>query len=154
MTRVATEKRIDSKMKHVTWKHWIVVLTFGQAIVSVTMHKEASAIMEGKVYFKGAQLKLADAILTDRQEAIDQAVSAGALVDGPGAEGVTPCMFALVSQKKSAVEKLLKRGADPNKRAKNEENAVTLAVRLAPQDLDYLELVLQHGGNPDTLESD
>jgi ankyrin repeat protein len=63
-------------------------------------------------------------------------------------------MFALIRKHKPAVAELLKRGADPNRRSANGENGVTLAVRLAPSDLDYLKLVLESRGDPNTLEPD
>src|SRR2546421_9117253 len=113
-----------------------------------------TSMMEAKSYFQGAQLRLAEAIEADSAAAVSAAVDAGAKLDQAGKEGVTPLMFALVQKKKQSVTELLRRGADPNKRAANGQNAMTLAARLAPFDLDYLKLALVHGGDPNSREPD
>jgi ankyrin repeat protein len=130
------------------------VFFLGMVFIGIFVPTEASSIMEAKDYFKGAQLQLGQAILAENLQAIDQALAEGANVNGAQVDGITPLMFALTSKKKSSVEALLKHKADPNQRAKNGENAVSLAMRLAPQDLEFLKVVLQYGGDPNTVQSD
>lgn len=102
--------------------------------------------------FSGKQVLLVEAIDRDDPAAIRAATASGAVLNQPGRQGVTPLHYALVQKKKAAVAELVRLGADPNLRAENGQNAVTLAARLAPQDLDYLRLVLDHGGDPNTRE--
>ena len=116
--------------------------------------RKAHNMMDPKRYFEGVQLRLAEAIDKDSKQAIAQAITSGAKVDEAGKEGVTPLMYALVVKKKNSVAELLARSADPNKRAQNGENAVTLSGRLAISDLDYLKIVLRNGGDPNTVEKD
>jgi len=116
--------------------------------------EEVFAEMNANGYFHGAQLRLAQAIESDNADAVNEALNAGAGLDAPGKEGITPLHFALVQKKKRSVTALLERGADPNKRSNNGQNTMTLATRLAPYDSEYLRLALKYGGNPNTLEPD
>jgi hypothetical protein len=100
-------------------------------------------------YFEGVQARLEAAILTDRPEVVREAVAAGAELDATGREGVTPVIFAFSRKKKIALEELLRLGADPNIRANNGQSAVTVAARIALTDIDYLKILLSHGGDPD-----
>jgi ankyrin repeat protein len=121
---------------------------------TIAKQERSERMMEAKEYFSGLQLHLAEAIDANDGDKVQRAVMSGADVNGSGKQGVTPLMFALVGHRDKAVVALLKRGADPNARADNGHSGMTLATRLAPTDLTYLRLVLQHGGAPNARGPD
>jgi uncharacterized protein len=130
----------------------LAVFSFTACKAQTQPEKKETTMMDASRYFQGEQLKLAQAIDTDNAGAVGQEINRGAKVDEPGKTGITPLMYALVQKKKNAAKELLLRGANPNRRAENGHNAVTLAERLAYMDLDYLRIVLEFKGDPNTRE--
>src|SRR6266567_9544324 len=72
------------------------------------------------------------------------------LVNARGPEGSTPFMYAVLYTGKATIERLLKQGADPNK--KNDANATVLMW--AATDLEKTRLLLDHGADVNARSSD
>lgn len=82
---------------------------------------------------------------------IQTLVSQSVPVDGAGAEGVTPLLWALSCKNVSGVKALLEAGADPNKKAVQGMTAVLAAVNYYGP---FLSLMLDHGGDPNAVYND
>lgn len=76
----------------------------------------------------------------------------GVDVNYSGEKGVTPLIWVMASGNRDAVKKLLELGADPNKKIDNLNSATWLAA--GRDDVEMLELMLLHKGNPNILGSD
>src|SRR5260370_1278191 len=72
------------------------------------------------------------------------------LLNARGPEGSTPFMYAVLYAGKDTLERLLKQGADPNKR--NDANAT--ALMWAATDLEKTRLLLDHGADVNARSSD
>lgn len=90
------------------------------------------------------------AIEQDDPEAIQRYVDAGGRLDLLDRDGRTLLFKAFEDRKKGAFEKLLKCGADPNV-VMSRRRCVVHASAHRVDDPDYLELVLNHGGNPNLV---
>ena len=117
----------------------------------IQVWRQGDAQDRASTWFTDPLLHPAYAIDNDNGESVVTACR-DVRVNAPGRQGITLLMYALIRRKKFAAAQLLKLGADPNQRAENKQNAVTLAARLAPEDLDYLQMVLDHHGDPNTRE--
>ena len=95
-----------------------------------------------------ALVKVAEAGDTQKMEAL---VRQGADVNYAGQEGMTPLVWVMADHNKAGVEKLLKLGADPNKKIDDENSATWLAA--GRDDPQMLELLLQYHGDPNTVGS-
>lgn len=99
---------------------------------------------------------LVRAVEEEDLETIDRLVAAGADVNSEGRDGVTPLLWAMMAGKKHGFERLLERGADPNRpligRAWYAGYSVTNAAVRIEGDNFWLEAVLRHGGNPNCVE--
>ena len=72
------------------------------------------------------------------------------LLNARGPEGSTPFMYAVLYTGAATLERLLKQGADPNKR--NDANAT--ALMWAATDLEKTRVLLKHGANVNAISND
>src|SRR5580704_14414182 len=72
------------------------------------------------------------------------------LLNARGPEGSTPFMYAVLYADKATLARLLKLGADPNKR--NDANAT--ALMWAARDLDKTRLLVRHGADVNAKSDD
>ena len=72
------------------------------------------------------------------------------LLNARGPEGSTPFMYAVLYSDAATLERLLKQGADPNK--KNDANAT--ALMWAAVDLEKTRVLLEHGANANAISND
>jgi ankyrin repeat protein len=78
---------------------------------------------------------------------IDRLVSAGVDVNTLGREGITPLLWAFISQNKDGFKRLLEHKANPNVETQNGDSVIRSVAEFA-SDSEWLALVLKHGGNP------
>ena len=104
--------------------------------------------------FTGQDAALERAVEDNDPAAVEVALRAGASVNAQGAHGVTPVEYAIGTSMKRAAAALFRYGANPNLRDDGSETAVTLAVKLYRQDHEPLAMVLDAGGDPNTLRPD
>jgi ankyrin repeat protein len=105
----------------------------------------------------GIQKQLEVAVRSNDPMGVDQLLSTGAQVNARGLHGVTPLMIAVDAQTPRAVAALLRAGANPNLKAADGAGAVHLAVEshaVAPSGHDILAMVMNGGGDPNTLRPD
>lgn len=100
--------------------------------------------------FQGREAALEAAILNDDTAAVARAIDAGANPNARGQHQVTPVEYAVGHLKKQATAELLRRGANPNLKDAEGNNAVTLAVSAYRKVPELLEMVLRAGGDPNT----
>jgi len=100
-------------------------------------------------FFSGTSLELVEAAAAGDVDTMDQLVSQGADVNAAGQQGMTPLFFALWARNKKGFTWLLEHGADPNVFVLEEDSVMEIAS-LHP-DPEYLEIVLDHGGDPDLV---
>jgi uncharacterized protein len=100
--------------------------------------------------FTGPNAALERAIEADNPRAVDAAIAAGADANARGARGLTPLSFAVGTLHRKAAAALIARGADPNRKDDEGDNAVTLAATAYARDPQLLAMVLDAGGDPNT----
>lgn len=105
-------------------------------------------------WFTGKDLALQQAIDADDAAKLHAAVAVGASVNAKGKVDVTPLEYAVGHFRKQTFMELLRMGANPNQRDKEQDNAVTLAARAFEKDPDYLRAAIKAGGDPNTLGPD
>lgn len=108
-------------------------------------------------FHSGIQKQLEIAIRSNDAMAVDQLLSTGARANARGLHEVTPLMIAVDAQTPLAVAALLRAGANPNLKAADGAGAVHLAVEshaVAPSGHDILAMVMNGGGDPNTLRPD
>ena len=124
---------------------------FGLLIIGLLIACDAG---DKTAFFKGKNAPLEQAINQDDAEAVVQAIKQGANPNAVGMHGVTPIIVTSGNLKFNAMTALLKHGANPNTYDKNGDNAVTLAVTTYKHEKRYLELLLDNGGDPNSLRPD
>jgi len=113
--------------------------------------------MKAEAYFADpVQIKLAKAAAKGDKAAMDKAITAGAAVNGVGAEGMTPLFWALSKQNLEGFNHLLDKDADPNTLSHwmaegKERSAGALELAAGVENPGYLRALLDHGGDPNTL---
>lgn len=98
-----------------------------------------------------AEKLLERAINADDAGGVADAISKGAKSNTIGLYGVTPLIMAVGKLKTMATAELLRHGADPQTRDLEKDNAMTLAVRAYHKNPKLLQLLIEAGGDPDTL---
>lgn len=100
-------------------------------------------------------VSLLDAALGGNEQKAKQLNSAGANVNAMGEAGVTPLLWAMSKQNVQAVKILLDLGADPNEYKPGEVGVEGIPPPVWSaadgRQLDVLQLLLDHGGNPNTV---
>ena len=92
-----------------------------------------------------------EALRTGDQKAFDKSVAGDAkLINARGPEGSTPFMYAVLYSSAAKLERLLKQGADPNRR--NDANAT--ALMWAATDLEKTRVLLDFGADVNARSSD
>lgn len=109
-----------------------------------------------KEYFSDPQVRALVMAADDGDvKKIDQLVASGVDVNSRGKDGITPLIWAIYHQKKAGYQALLKHGADPNLQVQDGRYKGDSAMETAAQlrDSSYLKLALEHGGNPNLVDS-
>jgi hypothetical protein len=86
----------------------------------------------------------------DRQSFMKRVSEDPKILNARGPEGSTPFMYAVLYSDAATLEKLLKQGADPNK--KNDANAT--ALMWAAVDLKKTRVLLDHGAGVNAISND
>jgi uncharacterized protein len=98
-------------------------------------------------FFEDANVAaLAEAASEDDVKRIDELIEKGADVNAVGKDDCTPLLYSMTAGKTKGFERLLERGADPNRQVRPGDSAVRFAA--CRHDSDFLKIVLAHGGNP------
>lgn len=96
-------------------------------------------------------ISLAVAVKNGDLHEIDRLLSAGVDVNAKGKDDITPLGWAMMIRNKAAFRHLLERGANPNQRVlpgmTGALNVTDVAARI-DDDSEWLDIVLQHGGDP------
>ena len=103
----------------------------------------------GQYWSDPKSVALAKAIGRGDLAEIDRLVADGADVNSVGKEYASPLAWAIARQQKEAYKRLLAHGADPSVRYREHPSIVHL-VAGADKDSDWLRLVLEHGGDPNS----
>jgi len=82
----------------------------------------------------------------DRQRTLERAAEC-ACVETPGADGVTPLLWVMGARDVPAARLLLEAGADPNRRVRGRQSAMSIAA--AGDSPELLATLLEQGGDPD-----
>jgi uncharacterized protein len=118
--------------------------------VLATLACTAAPSRSQAMQFTGPNAALERAIDADDPRALDAAIAAGADANARGARGVTPLAYAVGTLRRKAAAALIARGADPNRKDDDGDNAVTLAATAYARDPQLLAMVLDAGGDPNT----
>jgi ankyrin repeat protein len=101
-------------------------------------------------YSDPEMLALIDAVDQGNLTEIDRLIADGANVNAIGKDGMTPLLWARCKKNKASFLRLLEKGADPNIPIKDGSSVMSMTAA-SPQDIYWLETVLQHGGNPNLV---
>ncbi len=94
-------------------------------------------------------IALCKAAMNNDIREIDRLISAGTNINAQGKDGYTAIYFALHPGGKNTFLAMLEHGADPNIQVTTSGECLILLVAKSPDDSDWLEMVLNHGGDPD-----
>jgi hypothetical protein len=95
--------------------------------------------------------ELASAAADGNVKQIDNLIASGVQINARGKDGVTPLMWALYHLNKDGYKALLEKHADPNLQENDGDSVMEWAAQL--KDSSYLQLALEHGGNPNLVDS-
>jgi hypothetical protein len=127
-------------------------------LLSLLMACSSDTKTKGKetMYFthNDAEVLLEQAINADDAAGISIAIEKGANPNTVGLHGVTPLLMAVGKIKPHATAELLLHGADPQIRDKEKDNPMTLAVQNYQKEPKLLQMLLNAGGDPNTLTAD
>jgi ankyrin repeat protein len=86
---------------------------------------------------------------------VDRLIAAGVNVNARGNDGITPLIWTIYHHKMKGYQALLEHGADPNLQIQSGRHKGDSAMETAAQEQDssYLKLALEHGGNPNLVDS-
>jgi uncharacterized protein len=99
-----------------------------------------------EVFFSNGALALLNAALKGDSKTVDNLLAEKVDIDSTGKDGLTPLMYAVRVENKTATQILLDRKADPNKQEHEGYSAMSDAAEAT--DTWFLETLLKHGGNP------
>lgn len=96
---------------------------------------------------------LALAAAKDQTGRIDELLAQGVDINYQGKHGITPLMWALLFESHDGFSSLLKRGADPNVKFRDNWQSVMHSTAYAGKDSRFLIEALRHGGNANLVDS-
>lgn len=110
--------------------------------------------MANPIYFSGPDLALQKAVDADDPQAVEEALRAGADVNARERQvGGTILEYAVAQLRDRVIPVLLKHGADPALRDRENANAVTVASKAWFRDTTPLRLLLEAGADPNTRDT-
>src|SRR6185436_10235169 len=137
-------------------KSWLCALLFTALLCQGSPSDARKAIkeMQAKDYFRSElEVRFANAIAQGHSSKMQQALAAGADVNGLGREEMRPLYWALCKQSLNGFKFLLEHGADANVRGKaispGQPSPSVMGAAAILKNPEYLRLALQHGGKPD-----
>lgn len=127
--------------------------------LALTFTARAKSLRAGDFFEPGPQRALAEAAARGKTREIEKLLSAGAIINFQGKEGMTALVWAFMKQNKEGYIYLLEKGANPNLQMMEStltSDGVTdgsSAISLAAMHEDpwYLEITLKYGGNPNLV---
>jgi hypothetical protein len=139
---------------------WVKIILILAALSCVACDARGGTKLQAENIFTGKLLQLAHAITANDSAHIRALVKSGVNPNGYGKQGVTPLVFAFGRGKKKAFEALLDCGADPNMPITATDasplilDQSAMAFIAGAPDNDYLLMLLNHGGDPNTKNND
>lgn len=128
-----------------------------RAIVDYSVANFKLSRMQASDYFNDpVQAKFVNAVGRGDELQMAKLLKQGADPNALGKEQIRPIFWALGKRSKKGLVFLLKNGADPNVKIVNQSdirgNSSAMELAVIADDIDYLRILLDHGGNPDTLD--
>lgn len=125
-----------------------------QALMLTACHATGDNLssMKAKDHFSNpSQIGLAEAAARGNTRKIDELLKGGADINARGKDNMTPLLWAMLKTNKPGFRHLLERGADPN--VQTPSGYYVMSIAAFADDLEYLDLVLTHGGDPNLVDS-
>ena len=108
--------------------------------------------MKAKDHFSNSdQLALAEAAARGKVRKIDELLKGGADINAQGKDNMTSLLWSMLKKNKAGFRHLLERGADPN--VQTPSGYYVMSIAASADDLEYLDLLLSHGGDPNLVDS-
>lgn len=108
--------------------------------------------MKAKDHFSNPnQLALAEAAARGKVRKIDELLKGGADINAQGKDNMTSLLWSMLKKNKAGFRHLLERGADPN--VQTPSGYYVMSIAASADDLEYLDLVLTHGGDLNLVDS-
>lgn len=101
--------------------------------------------MTQESFFSKPTTQLLDSLTYNDQAGVSAALNSGANINEVGVKGVTPLIYSVIKQNRTAVAALLKLGADPNLRQDDGYNALTAAYELSRTASAIFETLINSG---------
>lgn len=101
-----------------------------------------------------ALLEFAEAAAKGKTRKLDQLLKQGVGLNARGKDDMTPLLWTMLKKNKAGFRYLLEHGADPNVQISAGTNSgqSVMSFSALADDPEYLDLVLQHGGNPNLID--
>ncbi|NQZ30596.1 MAG: hypothetical protein HRU06_04940 [Oceanospirillaceae bacterium] len=123
------------------------------ALLSLCLSACSQTADSAKYFTKNAaERALETAINNDDAQGIVAAIAQGADVNTVGKAELTPLLLSVGRLKVNASRELLKNGADPQARNMTQDNPMTVAVDAYYKVPELLEMLLEYGGDPSSLQ--
>lgn len=108
--------------------------------------------MKAKDHFSSpSQTRLAEAAARGEVRKIDELLKGGADINARGKDNMTPLLWSMLKKNKPGFRHLLERGADPD--VQTPSGYYVMSIAAITDDLEYLDLLLTHGGDPNLVDS-
>ncbi len=101
--------------------------------------------MQSETFFSKPTAQVLERLLTGETSLTQTTLPAGANVNEIGTKGITPIIYAVIKLNQSAVEQLLKLGADPNPCQDDGYNALTAAYELSTAKPGIMKALIRSG---------